>query len=115
MTSFSSPNSQPSHSLDALGSLRLTGSYPSPAQSAGTRRVIPPMQAKEGLLAPRARELCFTRAQISSAADPPTAPESTEQLSAPSFLTSFHYHLLLHVLSGFPLASICLGFEGVPR
>ena len=59
MTSSASPKSQPSHSLDALGSVRLTGSYPSPAQSAGTRRVIPPTQAKEGSLAPRARELCL--------------------------------------------------------
>ena len=104
MTWSASPNSQPSHSLDALGSVRLTGSYPSPAQSAGTRRVIPPMQAKEGLLAPRARELRFTRAQVSISADPPTAPESAEQLSAPSFLASFHYHLLLHVLSCILLA-----------
>lgn len=73
------------------------------------------MQAKEGLPAPRARELCFTKAQVSRAADPPTAPEPTEQLSAARFLTSFHYHLLLHVLSGFPLTCICLGFVSVPR
>ena len=97
------------------GSLRLTGFYPSPAQSAGTRTVIPQMQAKEGLPAPRARELCFTIAQVSRAVDPPTAAESTEQLSATRFLTSFHYHLLLHVLSGFPLARICLGFVSVPH